>query len=216
MPERRSGRCKFAIGWIMLPEGWAWLGDGAWRGPRPVAAPPGVLSQMLRRDPAVWDVLETEHAVAVYFDPQHPPTQIQELLQGATPDASHVPGQHRLRVCYDGPDLVAVAEALKLSVEELIHRHSHIPYQVAMLGFMPGFAYLRGADSSLSLPRRSDPRPRIAAGSLALGGPYTAIYPWDSPGGWHLLGRVLDTTLFDAQGALLQAGDWVRFEVVQG
>lgn len=198
----------------MLPEGWVWLGDGAWRGPRPESHAPGALSRVLRDDPAVWDVLETEHAVAVYFDPQHPPARLQERIAHASTQAASTAREHSLRVCYDGPDLQAVAQALDLGVEEFIQRHSHSLYQVAMLGFMPGFAYLRGDDAALSLPRRSNPRPRIPAGSLALGGPYTAIYPWDSPGGWHLLGRVLDVHLFDAHGALLQTGDRIRFEVL--
>lgn len=198
----------------MLPEGWAWMGDGAWRGPRPADSPPGALSARLRSHPGVWDALETEHAVAVYFDPQHPPAQLEDWLSSQATDTPSAAREHRLRVCYDGPDLEAVSQALKLPVQEFIGRHSQAVYQVAMLGFMPGFAYLRGDDPDLVLPRRENPRPRIPAGSLALGGPYTAIYPWDSPGGWHLLGRVLDVTLFDAAGALLRAGDRIRFEVV--
>ena len=61
------------------------------------------------------------------------------------------------------------------------------------------------------LPRRATPRPRVPAGSLAIADAFTAVYPQDSPGGWHLIGRALDTRLFDERGALFQLGDQVRF-----
>jgi UPF0271 protein len=78
---------------------------------------------------------------------------------------------------------------------------------------MPGFAYLDGLDERLRLPRRATPRTRVPAGSVAIAGARSGIYPFASPGGWHLLGRVVDFVAFDrAHGATLRSGDRVRFE----
>jgi KipI family sensor histidine kinase inhibitor len=84
---------------------------------------------------------------------------------------------------------------------------------VAFIGFAPGFAYLVGGDKRLAVPRRQRPRVRVPAGSVAIAGPYSGVYPRDTPGGWQLLGRT-SVSLFDAQGsrpALLAVGDLVRF-----
>lgn len=92
-------------------------------------------------------------------------------------------------VVYDGPDLDNHAAACGLSVEALIQRHSASSYSVAAIGFRPHFAYLLGLDPSLARPRRDEPRTSVAAGSVAIGGDQTAIYPDDGPGGWHCIGR---------------------------
>jgi KipI family sensor histidine kinase inhibitor len=87
---------------------------------------------------------------------------------------------------------------------------------VDLLGFVPGFAYLSELDRSLQLPRRAEPRPRVPAGSVAIAAAQTAVYPLDTPGGWHIIGRT-ETILFDPAReppALLRAGDTVRFERV--
>ena len=118
-----------------------------------------------------------------------------------------------LRVRYDGPDLAAVAEASGLDVAEVVRRHSEVTYRAAFTGFAPGFAYLTGLDSALRLPRRSSPRPKVPAGSLAIADTYTAVYPRSSPGGWHLIGTT-DAVLFDPSRnppALLAPGIQVRF-----
>jgi KipI family sensor histidine kinase inhibitor len=113
----------------------------------------------------------------------------------------------------DGPDLVPLADALGLEPEDVIARHCEPTYRVAMLGFAPGFAYLLGLDPSLHAPRRAAPRTRVPAGSVAIGGAQTGVYPRELPGGWHLVGRTT-RTLFDparAEPALLAPGDRVRF-----
>ncbi|CCG39812.1 5-oxoprolinase subunit PxpB [Magnetospirillum molischianum] len=126
----------------------------------------------------------------------------------------------RLPVCYRGefaPDLTAVATATGLSCDAVIARHCAPDYTVRMLGFLPGFAYLTGLDPALRLPRRSDPRTRVPAGSVAIADTLAAVYPSDSPGGWHLLGRC-PLPLFDPSATppvLLSAGDRVRFEPVE-
>ena len=89
-------------------------------------------------------------------------------------------------------------------------------FTIGMIGFLPGFPYLIGLDAALELPRHATPRPRVPAGSVAIGGAQTGIYPSASPGGWHLLGRC-GARLFDpqrAEPALLRAGDRVRFRPV--
>lgn len=120
-----------------------------------------------------------------------------------------------LRVDYDGPDLEAVAATLGVGMDEVVNRHRSGSYRVAFCGFSPGFAYLTGLEPSLHLPRRSEPRTRVAAGSVAVAGPYSAVYPSPSPGGWHLIGSC-DTPLWDSAAdppALLAPGARVRFVV---
>jgi KipI family sensor histidine kinase inhibitor len=125
-----------------------------------------------------------------------------------------VPGANvEIAVTYDGPDLEEVAAATQLSPEEVVARHTRVEYLVAFIGFAPGFAYLVGGDERLHVPRRAEPRKRVAAGSVGLAGPYSGIYPRESPGGWQLIGRT-EAILFDAArnpAALLAAGDHVRF-----
>jgi KipI family sensor histidine kinase inhibitor len=120
-----------------------------------------------------------------------------------------------LSVRYDGPDLEAVAAAVGLTPDQVVERHRQGSYRVAFCGFAPGFAYLEGLDPVLHLPRRSEPRTRVPAGSLAIAGPYTAVYPRATPGGWHLLG-ISAEVLWDPGSVPptpLLPGTPVRFEV---
>ncbi|WP_431324776.1 5-oxoprolinase/urea amidolyase family protein [Rhizobium sp. YTU87027] len=114
---------------------------------------------------------------------------------------------------YDGEDLKDVAEILGWTIDEVIRRHSQATFTVAFTGFAPGFAYMTCDDVGFDVPRRTTPRVRIPAGSVALAGKFGGIYPSDSPGGWQLLGRtplaVWDTTR--PRAALLAPGDRVRF-----
>ncbi|HEV2897962.1 MAG TPA: urea amidolyase family protein [Pseudaminobacter sp.] len=116
-------------------------------------------------------------------------------------------------VAYDGGDLNEVADILGWEVDELIRRHTEATYTVAFNGFAPGFSYMTCDDPAFDIPRRKSPRVRIPAGSVALGGRFSGIYPSDSPGGWQLLGRtplrMWDTTR--PRAALLAPGDRVRF-----
>jgi KipI family sensor histidine kinase inhibitor len=124
--------------------------------------------------------------------------------------------QHEIVVEYGGkagPDLPALAKRAGMGVADYIDRHAAVDYTVAFLGFQPGFPYLRGLPEALHAPRRATPRLQVAAGSVAIGGAYTGIYPAGGPGGWHIVGRT-DAVLFDPQRdapALLMPGDRVRF-----
>lgn len=115
-----------------------------------------------------------------------------------------------------GPDLDAAAAQLGLTAAQLIERHSGGDYRVAMIGFAPGFPYLSGLEPALALPRLATPRTQVAAGSVAIGGAQTGIYPRPGPGGWRLLGRT-PLRLFEAgrdRPSLLQPGDRVRLRAI--
>ncbi|MFD1717874.1 5-oxoprolinase subunit PxpB [Georgenia deserti] len=120
-------------------------------------------------------------------------------------------------VVYDGADLTEVAQWCGLSPADVVARHTQAVYTVAFTGFAPGFAYLSGGDPVLRVPRRASPRTSIPAGSVAIAGEFSGVYPRSSPGGWRLLGRT-DVDLFDVDRdppALLQPGGRVRFVAVE-
>ena len=118
--------------------------------------------------------------------------------------------------CYEGdlaPDLERVANHTGISTDEVIRRHTSKDCYCYMLGFVPGYSYLGGMDESLETPRLNDPREKIPAGSVAIGGKQTGIYPIDSPGGWNLIGTT-PLCMFDPDrdpAIFLNAGIWVRF-----
>lgn len=112
-----------------------------------------------------------------------------------------------------GPDLADVARHSGLSPQEVIRLHAQGAYRVYCLGFQPGFAYLGGLEERLHMPRRATPRLSIPAGSVAIGGSQTGVYPLSTPGGWHIIGNS-SLRLFDPAAdpaALLRPGDCVRF-----
>jgi 5-oxoprolinase (ATP-hydrolysing) subunit B len=123
---------------------------------------------------------------------------------------------HEIAVEYGGaagPDLSALADLAEMDTATYINSHTATEYSVAFLGFQPGFPYLRGLPRALHAPRRASPRVEVAAGSVAIGGPYTGIYPAGGPGGWQIIGRTT-SVLFDPRRddpALLMPGDRVRF-----
>jgi KipI family sensor histidine kinase inhibitor len=173
--------------------------------------------------PHVHDIVPAYLALTAYYDSLQ--TNYDELaarlLDACERDTSSDENiarshQHRIPVRYDGVDLETVAAATRLSREEVIALHSARTYAVDLLGFVPGFAYLSELDAALQLPRRPQPRPRVAAGSVAIAAAQTAVYPLDTPGGWHIIGTT-QTVLFDAtrgKPALLSPGDTVRFEPI--
>jgi KipI family sensor histidine kinase inhibitor len=128
-------------------------------------------------------------------------------------DAARAGRRVEIPVSYDGPDLEIVAGLTGLSPEEVVARHTGADHIVAFLGFQPGFAYLVGGDERLHVPRLAEPRTQVPAGSVAVAGPYSGVYPRASPGGWRLLGTT-SAVMFDPAReapALLALGDRVRF-----
>ncbi|MFD7711958.1 allophanate hydrolase subunit 1 [Streptomyces sp. NPDC059785] len=123
-------------------------------------------------------------------------------------------------VRYDGPDLADVADLWGIGADEVAARHASYTYRVAFCGFAPGFGYLTGLPDGLHVPRRATPRTRVPAGALALAGPYSAVYPRVTPGGWQLIGTMPDPTpLWDLsreEPALLTPGTRVRFVTADG
>ena len=122
----------------------------------------------------------------------------------------------RIPVCYGGqygPDLENIAGHAGLSPQEVIDIHCSRDYLIYMLGFLPGFSYLGGLDERIHTPRLANPRIRIPAGSVGIGGSQTGIYPLDSPGGWQLLGMTPVKTYDPARQTpiLFEAGDYIRF-----
>lgn len=176
------------------------------------------------RLPGIADVVPAYASVALVLDGDAETTgleaRVRELLR-APPAPSPALRARRvtLPVCYGGAhgaDLGALASFAGLSEAEVVERHAGAEYRVAMIGFKPGFPYLLGLDPALAMPRRATPRPSVPAGSVAIGGPQTGIYPGESPGGWQLIGRT-SVRLFDPareRPSLLAPGDLVRFRQV--
>jgi len=126
-------------------------------------------------------------------------------------------GAVTVEVRYDVEDLAEVAELLDVSVEEVVARHTGADWRVAFAGFAPGFGYLACDDPFFDVPRRSSPRTRVPAGSVALAGHFSGVYPRESPGGWQIIGRT-DAVLWDLDRdppALFAPGDRVRFRSVR-
>jgi 5-oxoprolinase (ATP-hydrolysing) subunit B len=170
----------------------------------------------------VRDVVPAMTTVTVHVDPLRADVQaVEQVVESAT-GLLPAPGQAayapvtEIPVTYggtEGPDLAAVAEAVGLTPADVVARHMARHYQVCYLGFLPGFAYLGLLDPRLRLPRRATPRARVPAGSVAVADMYTGVYPCESPGGWHLIGRT-SVDLFDAAAAspaTLIPGGRVRF-----
>jgi KipI family sensor histidine kinase inhibitor len=174
------------------------------------------VARALTRLPELVDVVPGHRTVLVtWADSAGPPGELETIVVralGAGPAAER--GRSvEIPVVYDGPDVQGVAELTGLSPDEVVERHAGGEYVVAFLGFAPGFAYLLGGDERLHVPRLPRPRKRVPAGSVAVAGPYSGVYPRESPGGWRLLGRT-EVVLFDParpRPALLACGDQVRF-----
>jgi UPF0271 protein len=191
------------------------LGDRAWIAPLPAGTDVRRLFAQLRAVLRVQDVVITEERVAIYgaLGPDDL-AAVESALRGeggggaATTCTTHV-----IRVRYDGEDLAEVASAANLSEAAVIALHTAPSYEVRMLGFLPGFAYLGSLAPQLRLPRRAAPRVRVPAGAVGIAAYYTGIYPFAAAGGWNLLGHTVDFVAWDPlRGATLALGDRVRFE----
>lgn len=167
--------------------------------------------------PGIEELIPGARTVLVRFDPLRVSASgLAAVLADARVDGAHVPHAREVTipVRYDGEDLDDVAALLGVSVEEVVARHLAAEWQVAFSGFAPGFGYAVGSDPLFDVPRRASPRTRVPAGSVALAGHFTGVYPRESPGGWQLIGRT-DAAMWDIDRdppALLSPGTLVRFE----
>ena len=165
--------------------------------------------------PALTDVIPGYSTLYLEYDPTRlTETQLRAWLNGL-PEGTLPDGQrHVLEVVYDGPDLKTVAEHTGLGVSEVIARHSAKDYDVYAVGFTPGLAFMGPLEAALKTPRRPAPRARVEAGTVAITGAQTTVYPVASPGGWQLLGRTVRHVYEPGSGPLFSAGDRVRFRPV--
>ena len=171
------------------------------------------------------DVVVGYCSVTVYFDPISTDArwlekEIRAIASDAGELADDTGGFVEVPVWYGGefgPDLSDVARFGNCSHEEVIAIHSSATYRVYMVGFVPGFAYLAEVDRRIAAPRRGSPRTTVPAGSVAIAGGQTGIYPSATPGGWNIIGRT-PVKPYDAsrrEPFLLKAGDRVRFRPIE-
>lgn len=172
----------------------------------------------------VKDAVVGYHTLTVYFDPLRVDGRwLEEQLAGIAADATAPEevsrGHVEIPVCYGGelgPDLGDVAQSAGCSEQDVVDLHTSRDYRVFVVGFVPGFGYMGPVDARLALPRRRTPRTRVPAGTVALAGGQTGIYPLETPGGWHLIGRT-SVRPFDEsrmEPVLFRPGDTVRFRSV--
>ena len=182
--------------------------------------------------PGLIELAPAYTTIGVFFDPSKVASsgpeaifdslaeQLRKAASGKKARAAKKTSQTiEIPVCYDSEfalDLDEVAQHTGLSHEAIVDLHSGAKYRVNCIGFTPGFPYLSGLPPKLAIPRRGTPRKEIPAGSVAIGGNQTGIYPVKSPGGWHVIGRT-PLRLFDSAKnppALLRAADRVRFRSI--
>lgn len=170
------------------------------------------------------DLVPTFRSLTVHYDPlavdgEQLGARLLQLAEAAGSSTSDG-RQWLLPVCCDGdlaPDLERLAEAKGMTPDAVIALLAATTFRVYMIGFMPGFPYMGGLPPALAMPRLASPRKAVPARSLAVTGEMCAVYPWESPGGWNLLGRT-PVALFDAADeaapSLLESGDQVRWRCV--
>lgn len=165
--------------------------------------------------PGVLDVVPASRTVLLATEPGADLTAVAAAVASVTP----VPGGHasddfvEVETYYDGEDLADLAEILGCDERDVVRRHVEEEWTVAFCGFAPGFGYLTSSRHTWDIPRRATPRTRVPAGSVALAGEFTGVYPRESPGGWQLLGHT-EIPVFDIDrdpAALLRPGTRVRF-----
>ncbi|MCL2641689.1 MAG: 5-oxoprolinase subunit PxpB [Phycisphaerales bacterium] len=185
------------------------------------------LADAMRAHPliGVHDIVPSYRSIGVHYDPLIAGSQEYVRTWLNNLESNRSGGEHRAReivipVCYGGPhgpDLADVAKHTKLSPQEIITLHSNARYIVRAVGFVPGFAYLAGLPEQLATPRKAAPRTRVPAGSVAIAGLQTGVYPLETPGGWQIIGRT-SLQMFQPNrnpASLLQMGDHVRFQPME-
>lgn len=179
------------------------------------------LTALCKESPDFIDVVAAMNSLTVYLKcPSLLNKCRNDLLQlwQQSTDQAFKGKEHRILTRYDaehGPDLEYLTNYHNITPQKVIEIHSQAIYQVLFLGFQPGFAYLHGLSEQLTTPRRSKPRTRVPKGSVAIGANQTAIYPADSPGGWHIIGHT-NHPLFDTSKetpCTIAPGDTLKFVV---
>lgn len=174
------------------------------------------------RIPAVLDIVPAARTILVKLTGPHDQAPTRQLLSRLDLDPAAIAATDDGRidvvidVVYDGADLAEVATLTGLDIAGVVEAHTTTPWRVGFGGFAPGFAYLVGGDPRLTVPRRSEPRTKVPAGSVGLAGEFSGVYPRPSPGGWQLIGHT-DAVLWDVdrpQPALLTPGMRVQFRAV--
>jgi KipI family sensor histidine kinase inhibitor len=171
--------------------------------------------------PGLHDIVPSYRTIQLAFDPMETDGDtlagvVRRLAAGSSTHTRAAGREVTIPVAYGGalgPDLADVAAHAELAPGEVCERHAVASYRVACMGFAPGFGYLVGLPPELETPRRATPRTRVPAGSVAIGGSQTGIYPSELPGGWNIIGRT-PVTLFDVarpEPFLIKPGDSVRF-----
>ena len=156
-------------------------------------------------------------SVTVQFDPDQVDSDALSAavrrLASRRPPVEEPGRLHRIPVTYDGPDLASVCERTGLDARQVVETHTRPIYRAFVVGFLPGWAYLGPLPEELELPRLSTPRTRVPEGSVAIAGRMTGIYPRDSPGGWHLIGRTRLKLFFPDREppCLFRPGDRIKF-----
>ena len=187
------------------------LGDKARRFRIPASVDRRALLAALRGTPRIIDAVVTETHAAFRFEESDAPLDLDALLSSCAQTSEVRPATHVIQVRYGGPDLAAVAERAGLSSRAWCEAHESLTHTLSFVGFMPGFLYLRGLPDALDAPRLAVPRVRVPAGSLAIAGGFTGIYPFACPGGWNLVGEARDHAPF-ADGRLrYEVGDHIVF-----
>jgi inhibitor of KinA len=183
-----------------------------------------------KRESFVTDVVPAYASLTVFYDPVEVLSRVDsnetsyefvcnyliEQIKALPEKEKKIPRQLEVPVCYTGdysPDLEALSIKLQLLSSEIISIHAGTGYRVYMIGFQPGFAYMGTIDERIAFPRKEKPARRVPAGSVGIAGKQTGIYPFDSPGGWWIIGRT-PLTIFDNKATtpvLFQPGDMVTF-----
>jgi inhibitor of KinA len=189
----------------------------------------GLFQQLQQQKPSyILDIIPAYSSITIVYDPLsftksdiNPEAIIHQcfidaIQQTANKKASESGNIIRIPVCYHpslAPDLESICLERQIDIDTLISLHTQKTYRVFMNGFLPGFAYMGTVDDRIAIPRHASPRKQVPAGSVGIAGHQTGIYPFESPGGWQLIGRT-SVSLFNLHSdkpCLLQPGDEVQF-----
>ena len=179
-----------------------------------------------QRSQWIRDVVPALGGLALHFDPAFEgdilaaaAELVGKCMKEGLPKVGEIGRDIEVPVCYEpefGLDIAEIAKLLKITPEEVARRHAAVEYRVLMIGFAPGHPYMGGLDPSLAVPRRATPRPVVPAGSIAIAGEQSVVYPYAISGGWSVIGRT-PLKVFDAHRpspSLFGAGDRVRFRPI--